>query len=95
MAQKKDNCVGCEDNFYNGCNPYGIKECSRFKEARKAKVCIASMNEHPPFQRVESKLNCYHQKGYVYLKNFDKITKGKYKGLYCYAGDASYWIDKD
>lgn len=30
----KKHCVGCDNNFYNGNNPLGIKECTHFKDAK-------------------------------------------------------------
>jgi len=34
MKKDKQFCMGCDDNFYNGNNPMGIKECWGFKTAR-------------------------------------------------------------
>ena len=34
MKKDKRFCVGCDDNFYNGNNPMGIKGCWSFKTAR-------------------------------------------------------------
>ena len=34
LKPKKEKCLGCHDDFYNGNNPYGIKECWHFKDAR-------------------------------------------------------------
>lgn len=31
---EKRMCQGCRDDFYNGHNPYGVKECWGFKSAR-------------------------------------------------------------
>ncbi len=31
---KKRYCSGCKDNFYNGNNPMGIKECWNLKVAK-------------------------------------------------------------
>ena len=35
-VNKKDKkyCVGCDENFYNGNNPMGVKECWLFKSAK-------------------------------------------------------------
>ncbi len=27
-------CRGCEDDFYNGKNPYGVKQCWMLKDAK-------------------------------------------------------------
>ena len=37
MKMTKDNCSGCEDNFYNGNNPYRVEECWHFKSAKVIK----------------------------------------------------------
>ncbi len=34
---EKKYCVGCDDNFYNGNNPLGVKECWSFKTAKVVK----------------------------------------------------------
>lgn len=34
LKAKKIQCQGCHDDFYNGKNPYGIKECWHFKDAK-------------------------------------------------------------
>jgi len=40
MKDKK-YCIGCDDNFYNGNNPMGVKECWSFKTAKvKVRYCI-------------------------------------------------------
>lgn len=90
-TKSKQLCSGCTDNFYNGNNPYGIKECSHYKNSKVVKKVIAKLDEPPPFFRSDYCLDCYRQKGYVFLTNFDTITKGKYKGKYCYAGDRYRW----
>jgi hypothetical protein len=92
--RKKDKCQGCEDNFYNGNNPYGVTECLRLKTAKMTTVVRASNNERPPFSLKIKCFDCYHEKGYAFLKNYDKITKGPYKGQYCYAGYKSFWERK-
>jgi len=34
MKGKKEYCIGCHDNFYNGNNDMGIKECWGFERAK-------------------------------------------------------------
>jgi len=36
MKKDKRFCIGCDDNFYNGNNPMGVKECWLFKSAKVA-----------------------------------------------------------
>jgi hypothetical protein len=35
--KSKKLCAGCTENFYNGNNSYGVKECWNFKSARVIK----------------------------------------------------------
>jgi len=63
----KRNCSGCEQNFYNGNNPYGVRECWSFKNAKivfKKKIHI---DQRPPWKQKAIRVpNCYQQKGYVF-----------------------------
>ena len=36
LKPKKSMCQGCHCDFYNGENPYGIKECWHYKDAKVA-----------------------------------------------------------
>lgn len=38
MKADKKYCAGCDDNFYNGNNDLGVKECWNFKTAKIVKV---------------------------------------------------------
>ena len=71
--EKKRMCSGCRNNFYNGNNPYGVKECWNFKTSRvvlKKKVPIWL---EPPWDMEPQKvLSCRHEKGYVFV---DKNVK--------------------
>lgn len=93
-VKSKQLCSGCEDNFYNGNNQYGIKECSHYESAEIVPCVIATTSEPPPFSLTGECLNCYRKSGYAYIKNFDKISRGKYKGMYCYGGDKDFWESK-
>ena len=44
MSKKptKRNCIGCRDNFYNGNNNLGVKECWGFKTAELVKADFRS-----------------------------------------------------
>ena len=86
-----DMCFGCDDNFYNGNNDLGVKNCWGYKSAKVVKCVIASNSTCPPFSLTQRCLSCYKKRGYIYLKNFDKIRRGQYKGMFCYAGDRSFW----
>jgi hypothetical protein len=41
VKANKEYCIGCDDNYYNGNNQMGIKECWHFKTAKAlTKFCI-------------------------------------------------------
>lgn len=64
----KSNCSGCEQNFYNGNNPYGVKECWSFKEAKVIFRKRVSISQVPPWKQKAQRLpSCYQQKGYVFV----------------------------
>ncbi len=67
--EKLKYCSGCEDNFYNSNNPYGIKECWCLKTARLIWRKKVSVDQYPPWtQKAGRFLSCYHQKRYVFVK---------------------------
>ena len=62
------HCIGCENNFYNGNNPYGIKECWSLKTAKLIMRKQVNINQVPPWKQEPTKvLSCYHKKGYVFI----------------------------
>lgn len=66
--KSKNDCIGCKDDFYNGKNPYNIKECWRFKDAKFVKRKRVNINQRPPWNQKPVKvLNCYKEKNYVYI----------------------------
>jgi len=67
--EKLEMCVGCEDNFYNGNNPYGVSRCWHFTDAKVKMRKQVGMNDVPPWthQPVIKTLSCYHKKGYVFV----------------------------
>jgi len=66
--EKRKYCIGCRDNFYNGNNPYGIKECWNLKDAKFVKRKKIPIDLSPPYDHIKKQkvLSCYGQKGYVY-----------------------------
>lgn len=65
--EKLKKCVGCEQDFYNGRNPYEIKECWNLKKARLVSRKKISLSQVPPWKQKPIKvLSCYQQKGYVF-----------------------------
>jgi len=74
MSTKKCKalCRGCRNDFYNGNNDMGVKECWSFKGAKVAKRWRigwwTSMDRPENFHEVTT-LDCFHQTGTAaYLK---------------------------
>ncbi len=66
MPKSKEMCKGCEDNFYNGNNQYGIKCCWNYKTARIVKRRQVHYSQVPPWNQDPIKvLSCMRIKGYA------------------------------
>jgi len=72
----KHLCLGCENNFYNGNNPYGVDECWSFKKGKVIKRLSIPTHRPPPYDKKDWRymLDCYHQKQMCY-PNPDAIAK--------------------
>lgn len=75
----KTHCVGCDENFYNGNNPYGIEECWHLKTAKVIKRYRTGINV--PWTRKENFVevlapNCYRKNGYCYIGELPKHLRG-------------------
>lgn len=58
-------CSGCRDNFYNGNNPYGVKQCWRYPSAKVAKRMLIPIQMRPPYTFPPKwVLSCYKPNGY-------------------------------
>lgn len=67
MMDKK-HCLGCEEDFYNGKNPYGITECWLLRDGVLGMRRRVRMDERPPWEAKPEKLPyCYRQKGFVFV----------------------------
>lgn len=65
---EKQNCLGCEDNFYNNGGG-GAKECWAYATAKLIKRKRVSIDQVPPWtQEAEVYPSCYHQKRFVFVK---------------------------
>lgn len=77
MSDKK-YCIGCEDNFYNGNNPYGVKECWSLKTAKvktRFRLSIHTpMNQKSGYVKRKTH-SCFHEKGYVHLSEIPDYAK--------------------
>ena len=66
----KKHCVGCIEDFYNGKNPPGVKECWMLKDAKVMARFSISINA-PMGARAnyipEKRPSCYRASGVVYL----------------------------
>ena len=57
-------CYGCENDFYNGKNPYGIAECWHRAEAKRESFRLIPIDLRPPYLHIKpTKLpTCYTKK---------------------------------
>ncbi len=59
-------CSGCDNDFYNGHNPYGIQECWSLEEAEIVKRKFVHVDMRPPWDnKSETTLSCHRRKRYV------------------------------
>jgi len=59
-AKKRKYCPRCRDEFYNGQNPYGIKDCWHLAESKVEwrEIYLSLHSKKPKKMR---QLNCYKQ----------------------------------
>jgi hypothetical protein len=68
-AEKLKHCAGCTENFYNGNNPLGVKECWYLPKARLMLRKRVGLWQRPPWTQDPVKtLSCKHEQGYVYVR---------------------------
>lgn len=74
----KNSCRGCRNDFYNGNNNLGVKECWSFKTAHLIPLLRISINEPPPYNKKPTLLpSCRHEAGYVLVRP-ESLTKEGY-----------------
>ena len=77
-APTKAMCAGCRNNFYNGNNDLGVKECWSFKSAevvtRFRLHRDTPMNIRSAYEK-RTTLSCYRQPGYVHLDQIPDYAK--------------------
>ena len=67
-AKRDKYCGGCENNFYNGNNQYGVKVCWSLKDAKTVLKKEVPIHQVPPWnQKPRRVLTCFHRKGYAQL----------------------------
>lgn len=65
---KRAHCRGCTENFYNGNNSLGVKECWHFKDAKLVSKKMVHLAQVPPWNQQPIKvLSCYRAKGYAFI----------------------------
>lgn len=81
MKKSKSMCIGCEDNFYNGNNQLGVKECWMYKTAKIVDKIQIHINQSPPYDKnlAEKRLNCFHKKQYVFTSPSSLTFSGYWK----------------
>lgn len=66
--EKLKHCFGCRQNFYNGNNDLGVKECWSLESAKMIWRKQVSIHQRPPWdQKAERFMSCYQRQGYVYV----------------------------
>lgn len=67
-VEKLKHCSNCTENFYNGNNSYGIKECWHLKTAKLVLKKQVHINQRPPWKQKPIKvLSCFRMKNYVFV----------------------------
>lgn len=86
--EKKNHCSGCRDNFYNGNNNIGVKECWNLQSAKlvtRYKIYWwTPMDKASNFTEVKV-LDCYNDlengHGNAYLHDIPNHLKQEWKEL--------------
>ena len=60
MAKGRKCCEGCRDNYYNGKNEHGIKECWSLKNAKVVKRWRLSWWTRPETKEAFTKVTTHH-----------------------------------
>jgi hypothetical protein len=75
------HCDGCVDDFYNGHNPFGVKECWHRETAAFGKFRLIHVDQAPPYLHVKLQTipSCYKLRRYVKVKPEALDAKGYWK----------------
>ncbi len=81
---KKKDCVGCRNDFYNGNNGLGVKECWSFKDAKIVWRISIGHWESPPYKKKAVRVaSCWHNlsngNGTHYIKKESLDSRGYWK----------------
>ncbi len=68
IHKKVKFCSGCRQDFYNGHNDLGVKQCWSLEEAEFVVRKEVHVDQRPPWnQRPMRMLNCFHRPRHVYV----------------------------
>ncbi len=64
------DCAGCVDDFYNGNNDLGVKQCWGVKTATMVERVLIHIDQAPPYRNLKPRLmpSCYKKKRHVTVK---------------------------
>jgi hypothetical protein len=66
-TEKLKLCVGCRQNFYNGNNGLGVKECWSLKTAKLVLRKRVHISQVPPWKQSPVKVfQCRREEGFVF-----------------------------
>lgn len=81
MSKSKAMCSGCRQDFYNGHNDLGVKECRSFKTAKVVTRMRVGIWQNPPYiWNPQKTLGCHSPDGGVMIEKNDcrvQMKKGK------------------
>ena len=67
-SKKLKYCSGCREDFYNGNNDMGIKECWHLKSAKLVLKKEVHIDQRPPWkQKPRRFLSCYKRPRHIYV----------------------------
>lgn len=67
--KREKYCSSCRDNFYNGNNDIGVKECWCLENSKVVFRKLVHRDARPPWnQKAVRVLDCYHRENYITLK---------------------------
>lgn len=76
----KDNCKGCRDDFYNGHNPLGVKECWLFKKAKLVARYRTHRDAMPASKGAFTEVvvpDCYHAPPLYFVKEVPDFVRAE------------------
>ena len=75
------HCHGCEDDFYNGKNELGVKQCWSREGATFDKYLLIPIDLRPPYTdlKLQKLPTCYRMKRYVKVKSAALDSRGFWK----------------